>query len=45
MMRELKVDPKIAADLMGHDIGVNLNVDTQTSDRVTRKRRKHSGLR
>ena len=30
-MRDLKVDPKVVADLMGHDIGVNLNVYTQTS--------------
>ena len=30
-MRELGVDPKIVADLMGHDVNVNLNVYTQTS--------------
>jgi len=29
-MRELGVDPKIA-DLMGHDVNVNLKVYTQTS--------------
>ena len=31
LMRELGVDPKIVADLMGHDVTVNLNVYTQTS--------------
>ena len=31
LMRELEVDPKIVADLMGHDVNVNLNVYTQTS--------------
>ena len=31
LMRELGVDPKIVADLMGHDLNVNLNVYTQTS--------------
>ena len=31
LMRELGVDPKIVADLMGHDVNVNLNVYTQTS--------------
>lgn len=31
LMRELGVDPKIVADLMGHDVKVNLNVYTQTS--------------
>ena len=31
LMRELGVDPKIVADLMGHDVYVNLNVYTQTS--------------
>lgn len=31
LMRELGVDPKIVADLMGHDLDVNLNVYTQTS--------------
>jgi hypothetical protein len=30
-MRELGVDPKIVADLMGHDVNVNLNVYTQSS--------------
>jgi hypothetical protein len=30
-MRELGVDPKVVADLMGHDVDVNLNVYTQTS--------------
>ena len=30
-MRELGVDPKTVADLMGHDVKVNLNVYTQTS--------------
>ena len=30
LMRELGVDPKIA-DLMGHDVNVNLKVYTQTS--------------
>ena len=30
-MRELGVDPKIVADLMGHDFAVHLNVYTQTS--------------
>jgi integrase len=31
LMRELGVDPKIVADMMGHDVNVNLNVYTQTS--------------
>jgi integrase len=31
LMRELGVDPKVVADLMGHDVNVNLNVYTQTS--------------
>src|SRR5262249_11184075 len=31
LMRELDVDPKIVADLMGHDLKVNLNTYTQTS--------------
>ena len=31
LMRELGIDPKIVADLMGHDVNVNLNVYTQTS--------------
>jgi integrase len=31
LMRELGVDPKTVADLMGHDVKVNLNVYTQTS--------------
>lgn len=31
LMRELGVDPKIVADVMGHDLDVNLNVYTQTS--------------
>jgi integrase len=30
LMRELGVDPKIVADLMGHDVNVNLNIYTQT---------------
>jgi len=29
-MRELGVDPKVVADLMGHDVNVNLNTYTQT---------------
>ena len=31
LMGDLKVDPKIVADLMGHDVDVNLNVYAQTS--------------
>ena len=31
LMRESGVDPKVVADLMGHDVNVNLNVYTQTS--------------
>jgi integrase len=31
LMRELGIDPKVVADLMGHDVNVNLNVYTQTS--------------
>jgi integrase len=31
LMRELGVDPKVVADLMGHDVDFNLNVYTQTS--------------
>jgi hypothetical protein len=31
LMHELKVDPKISADLMGHAVGVNPDVYTQTS--------------
>jgi len=31
LMRDLGVDPKIVAELMGHDLDVNLNVYTQTS--------------
>jgi integrase len=31
LMRELGIDPKVVADLMGHDVDVNLNVYTQTS--------------
>jgi len=31
LMRRLGVDPKVVADLMGHDVNVNLNVYTQTS--------------
>jgi integrase len=31
LMRELGVDPKVVADMMGHDVNVNLNVYTQTS--------------
>jgi hypothetical protein len=30
-MRELGIDPKAVADLMGHNVKVNLNVCTQTS--------------
>ena len=30
-MHEFGVDPKIVADLMGHDVDVNLNTYTQTS--------------
>jgi integrase len=30
LMRQLGVDPKVVADLMGHDMNVNLNVYTQT---------------
>ena len=30
-MHQLKIDPKVVADLMGHDVNVNLNVYTQTS--------------
>jgi hypothetical protein len=30
-MRDLGVDPKVVADLMGHDVAVNLSVYTQTS--------------
>src|SRR5262249_13414054 len=30
LMRELGVDPKVVADLMGHDVNVNLNIYTQT---------------
>jgi hypothetical protein len=29
-MREMDVDPKVVADLMGHDVNVNLNVYTRT---------------
>jgi hypothetical protein len=28
---EMDVDPKVVADLMGHDVNVNLNAYTQTS--------------
>jgi integrase len=31
LMHQLKIDPKVVADLMGHDVNVNLNVYTQTS--------------
>ena len=31
LMRDRGVDPKIVADMMGHGIGVNLNVYTETS--------------
>jgi len=31
LLRERGVDPKIVADLMGHDVDVNLNTYTQTS--------------
>jgi integrase len=31
LMPEMDVDPKVVADLMGHDVNVNLNVYTQTS--------------
>src|SRR5262252_4894143 len=30
LMRQLGIDPKVVADLMGHDVNVNLNVYTQT---------------
>src|SRR5262249_16347110 len=30
LMREVGVDPKVVADLMGHDLNVNLNIYTQT---------------
>jgi len=30
LMRDLGIDPKVVADLMGHDVNVNLNVYTQT---------------
>jgi len=30
LMHELGVDPKVVADLMGHDVNVNLNTYTQT---------------
>jgi len=30
-MRELGVDPKVVADLMGYDVDVNLNVYTQNA--------------
>jgi len=32
LMRELGVDPKVVADLMGYDVDVNLNVYTQNAD-------------
>ncbi len=31
LMRDLNVDPKVVADMMGHDLAVNLNVYTNTS--------------
>ncbi len=31
LMRDAGVDPKVVADLMGHDVNVNLNTYTQTS--------------
>lgn len=31
LMRELGVDPKVVADLMGYDVDVNLNVYTQNA--------------
>jgi integrase len=31
LMHKLGIDPKVVADLMGHDVDVNLNVYTQTS--------------
>jgi integrase len=31
LMRDLGVNPKVVADLMGHDLDVNLNIYTQTS--------------
>jgi integrase len=31
LMHELRLDPKIVADMMGHDVNVNLNHYTQTS--------------
>jgi integrase len=37
IMRERGVDPKVVADLMGHDDDVNLNVYTQTSQDSQRK--------
>ena len=34
LMRELGIDPKTVADLMGHNVKVNLNVYTQTTWRL-----------
>ena len=31
LMRELKVDPKVVADQLGHSVDVNLNVYSQTA--------------
>ncbi len=31
LMRDLGIDPKVVADLMGHELNVHLNVYTQTS--------------
>jgi integrase len=31
LMRELKVDPKVVADQLGHSVDVNLNVYSKTA--------------
>jgi integrase len=31
LMRELKIDPKIVADQLGHSVDVDLNVYTETA--------------
>jgi hypothetical protein len=31
MMNDVGADPKVVADLMGHDVDVNLNVYTESS--------------
>jgi hypothetical protein len=31
VMHEIGIDPKVVADLMGHDVDVNINTYTQTS--------------